>query len=259
MSVAARQYGALSRRSFLTQIRQPRSFIPSLLFPLMFLALSSAAFDRTTELPGFPESDSFLQFLITTSIIQGVLFGAVAAGSEMAHDIEDGFFDRLIASPVSRSSILIGRISGSTAIGFLQAWLYFGIGHFFGLQVEGGLLGMLGVASVAGFFAAGVGSIATAFGIRTGSSEAVQGAFPLLFAMMFLSGAFFPRTLMHGWFKAVATANPLTHMIEGLRQQVIAGFEPTELWRAFVVASGFFVVGLLLALAALRGRLKAVH
>ncbi len=225
----------------------------------MFLALSSAAFDRTTELPGFPESDSFLQFLIATSIVQAVLFGAVVVGSEMAHDIEDGFFDRLIASPVARTSILMGRVTGSTAIGFLQAWLYFGIGHLFGLHVEGGLLGMLGVASVAAVFAAGVGSLTSAFGIRTGSSEAVQGAFPLLFAFMFLSGAFFPRALMDGWFKAVATANPLSHMIEGLRQQVIAGFEPAELWRALLIATAILVAGLVLALGALRGRLRAVH
>lgn len=259
MTAWLRQYLALSRRSLVTTLRQPRSFIPSLLFPLMFMALSSAAFDRTTELPGFPESDSFLQFLIATSIIQGVLFGAVAAGSEMAHDIEDGFFDRLIASPVARSSILVGRITGSTAIGFGQAWFYFGVGHLFGMHVEGGLIGMLGVACVGAVFAAGVGSIASAFGIRTGSSEAVQGAFPLLFAMMFLSGAFFPRALMDGWFKAVATANPLSHMIEGLRQQVIAGFEPTELWRALLVAAAFLAVGLALALGALRGRLRAAH
>lgn len=256
---AMRQYAALSRRSFLTTIRQPRSFLPAFLFPLMFLAMSSAAFDRTTELPGFPASDSFLQFLISTSIIQGVLFGAVAAGSEMAHDIEDGFFDRLIASPVARTSILVGRVTGSTAVGFLQAWLYFGIGHLFGLHVEGGLLGMLGVTCVAAVFAAGVGSLASAFGIRTGSSEAVQGAFPLLFAMMFLSGAFFPRALMHGWFKAVATANPLSHMIEGLRQQVIAGFDGTELLSAMMVAAAVMVAGLGLAFGALRGRLKAVH
>ena len=257
--IALRQYGALSFRSLLTTIRQPRSFIPALTFPLLFMAMSSAAFARTTELPGFPESDSFLQFLISTSIIQGMLFGAVAAGSEMAHDIEDGFFDRLIASPVARTSILIGRVSGFTMIAFAQAWLYFGVGHLFGLHVEGGVIGMLGVALVAAIFAAGVGSLASAFGIRTGSSEAVQGAFPLLFAMMFLSGAFFPRSLMDGWFKTVATANPLSHMIEGLRQQVIAGLEPSELWRSAAVAAGFLVVGLGLALGALRGRLKAAH
>lgn len=259
MSVAVAQYAALSRRSLVNTLRQPRALLPTLTFPLMFLALSSSAFQRTTDLPGFPGTDSFLQFLITTSIIQGVMFGAVAGGSEMAHDIEVGFFDRLIASPVSRSSVLIGRVMGSTTLGFLQAWLYFGIGHIFGLTVAGGFPAMLGVALVAAVFAAGVGSIAVAFAIRTGSSEAVQGAFPLLFALMFLSGAFFPRSLMDGWFKTVATANPITHMIEGLRHQVITGIDLGEWTVALATAASFLVVGLALALRALRTRIRRAH
>ena len=259
MSVAVAQYAALSRRSIANTLRQPRVFLPTMLFPLMFLALSSSAFQRTTDLPGFPATESFLQFLITTSIIQGVMFGAVAGGAEMGRDIEEGFFDRLIASPAPRSSILIGRIMGSTTLGFLQAWVFFGIGHLFGLSVAGGFPAMLGVALVAGVFAAGVGAIAVAFAIRTGSSEAVQGAFPLLFALTFLSGAFFPRSLMHGWFKSAATANPITHMVEGLRQQVIAGIDIPEFLSALVVAAGFLVAGLALALKALRTRIRRAH
>ncbi|MGH2757615.1 MAG: hypothetical protein ACRDI3_07485, partial [Actinomycetota bacterium] len=84
MSVAVAQYAALSRRSLVTSLRQPRAIIPPILFPLMFMALSSAAFDRTTSLPGFPQSESFLQFLICATIVQGALFASIAAGSDMA-------------------------------------------------------------------------------------------------------------------------------------------------------------------------------
>lgn len=256
MSVAVAQYAALSRRSLVTTIRQPRAFIPPILFPLMFMALSSAAFDRTTQLPGFPPSDSFLQFLICTTIVQGALFASIAAGSDMAHDIEEGFFDRLIASPVARTSILAGRVMGSFVFGFFQAWFYFGVAALFGLTVEGGFLGMLGVTIVAAVFAAGIASIASAFAIRTGSSEAVLGAFPLLFSLMFISGLFFPRTLMDGWFKTAATINPLSHMVEGMRAQVITGLDVSEWLSAVVIAAGFFVVGLTLASLALRRRLS---
>lgn len=255
MSVAAAQYAALSRRALVTTFRQPRYFIPSLLFPLLFMALSSSAFARTTELPGFPPADSFLQFLVCTTIIQGALFSSIAAGSDMAGDIEGGFFDRLIASPVARSSIIAGRVMGSFVFGFLQAWFYFGVAFAFGMRFSGGLLGMLGVAVVAAVFSAGVGSISAAFAIRTGSSEAVQGAFPLLFSLMFLSSGFFPRSLMHGWFQDAATFNPLSHMIEGLRHQAIYGLDVTELATSLAIAAGFFVFGLSMALLALRRRL----
>lgn len=255
MSVAVAQYGALSSRAIVTTFRQPRFFIPSLLFPLMFMAISASAFGRTTEIPGFPEADSFLQFLVCTTIIQGALFSSIAAGSAMATDIESGFFERLIASPVARSSIIAGRVMGSFVFGFCQAWLYIGVASIFGMRAEGGFIAFVGVTLVTATFCAGVGSIASSFAIRTGSSEAVQGAFPLLFSLMFISSGFFPRTLMHGWFQDAAGINPLSHMIEGLRHQVITGFSLRELGIAFAIAFGFFAFGLSMSLLALRRRL----
>ena len=253
---AAPQYLALSRRSILTTVRQPTSIIPSLIFPLFFMALSSAAFERTTQLPGFPRVDSFLQFVISTTILQGTLFGSVAAGAALATDIEGGFFDRLISSPVSRASILIGRLAGVATVSFFQALLYFAITVAFGLEVEGGAVAILAIAFVAAVVSAGMGSFTMAMGLRTGSSEAVQGSFPLLFVFLFLSSAFFPRELMNGWFKTVATLNPLSHLIESNRALVIDEFTRGEFLTALGIAGAICVVGLTLATRQLRWRLK---
>lgn len=255
MSVAA-QYLALSRRSILGTIRTPIAIVPPLVFPLIFLALNSAALDRSTQLPGFPEVDSFLQFMFATTIVQGTLFGSIAAGSAMATDIEGGFFERLIAAPTSRGSILIGRLAGVAAFAMFQAWFFFLAATPFGLEVEGGLIGIAAVSIVCAVLAAGLGALSVAFGLRTGSAEAVQGSFPLLFALMFLSSAFFPRTLMTGWFRAVADANPFSYLVEGLRHQVIAGFDIVEVGKAASVALGFLALGLALSSVALRARLK---
>ena len=255
MSVAVAQYGALSRRAIVTTFRQPRYLIPPLLFPLLFMAISSSAFGRTTEIPGFPAADSFLQFLICTTVIQGALFSSIGAGAAMATDIESGFFERLVASPVARTSIIAGRVMGSLVFGLIQAWLYIGVASVFGMRPEGGLIALICVSMVAALFSAGVGSIASSFAIRTGSSEAVQGAFPLLFSLMFLSSGFFPRNLMNGWFQTAAGINPLSHMIEGMRHQVIVGFDIGQLAVSLVIAGGFFVFGLSMALLALRRRL----
>jgi ABC-2 type transport system permease protein len=255
VSVTSAQYLALSRRSILTTLRQPTSIIPSLVFPLFFLALSAAAFNRTTSLPGFPEVDSFMQFVISTTILQGTLFGSVAAGAAMATDIEGGFFERLVAAPTSRSSILIGRLTGAATVSFFQAILYFAITMAFGLELEGGLVVIPAIAIVAALVSAGTGSLAMALGIKTGSSEAVQGSFPLLFVFLFLSSAFFPRTLMDGWFETVASINPLSHLIEANRSLVIEGFSFSEWFTALGIAAGIGVVGLALAGRALHWRL----
>lgn len=255
MSTAA-QYLALSRRSILGTVRTPIAIFPSLLFPLIFLALNSAALNRSIQLPGFPEVDSFLQFMFATTVVQGTLFGSIAAGAAMARDIEGGFFERLMAAPTSRGSILIGRVAGACAFALFQAWFFFLAATPFGLEVEGGLAGMLGLSLVCAVLAGGIGAISVAFGLKTGSSEAVQGAFPMLFALMFLSSAFFPRTLMSGWFQDVAGLNPFSYLVEGLRHQVIFGFDAGELGKALAVAIGFFGVGLGSSYIALRGRLK---
>ena len=251
------QFGALSRRAIVSTIRQPASIIPALLFPLMFLAMNSAALDRSISLPGFPPVDSFLQFLVATTIVQGALFGATSAGADMALDIEGGFFERLVASPVSRTSILVGRVAGSAALGFFQAWLFMGVASIFGLEVEGGLVAMLLISVVAALVSAGTGAIMTAFGLRTGSTEAVQGSFPMLFATLFLSSAFFPRNLMEGWFKTAATYNPLSYLIEGLRWQVIEGLDAGRFLMSLGIAAGVCMLGVLLAGRALKTRLAA--
>jgi ABC-2 type transport system permease protein len=238
-------------------IRQPTSVIPSLMFPLLFLALSAAAFDRATQLPGFPRVDSFLQFVVSTTIVQGCLFGSIAAGGDMATDIEGGFFDRLVASPVARTSILVGRVMGAVAFGFVQAWVFFGITTIFGLDVEAGLAGMLLISLVGATLAGGFGAIWVAFALRTGSAEAVRGSFPLLFSLLFLSSAFFPRDLMNGWFQTAADLNPLSHLIEGLRAQVIGGLALDEFAIAWGIALGIFAIGTIASSFALRSRLAA--
>jgi ABC-2 type transport system permease protein len=221
----------------------------------VFLALNSAALAESIKLPGFPPVDSFLQFMIATTIIQGGLFGSIAAGADMATDIEGGFFDRLIATPVSRTSLLIGRVAGSFTLAFFQAFLFFGIAMLFGLEVEGGVLGMLGVALISAVAGAGFASMSVAIGIKSGSTEVVQGSFPLIFTLMFLSSAFFPRTLMNGWFQDAASINPLSHMIESARFLVIEGWDVTEFLSGLGIAAALLVIGTTLSLLALRGRL----
>lgn len=258
MSIGAQHYAALSRRSVVNTLRRPTAIVPSVLFPLLFMAMTASALNRSISLPGFPEVDGFVQFSVAATIVQGVLFGAVSAGTDMASDIEDGFFERLMASPVSRTSIVVGRLAGAATLGFFQALLFLGIVSFF-TAIEGGLAAVLLIGVVAAILAAGIGCFSVAIGLKTGSSEAVQGTFPLLFASLFLSSAFFPRDLMSGWFQDVATVNPISHLIEGIRIQIITGVDIGAWAVSLTIASAIFAVGILIALRSLAGRLKAVH
>lgn len=253
------QYAALARRAVLGFLREPSQLFPAFAFPLLFLALISAALQRSTALPGFPPVDSFVQFAVSASIVQGVLFGAVHAGAAMATDVEGGFFERLVAAPVSRNAIILGRVAGAAVVGGFQACVFFAVAALFGTTPEGGMLAVVMVAITAGVLAAGIGAFVSSLGLRTGSSEAVQGMFPLVFAGLFLSSAFFPRRFMHGWFHSVATFNPLSHLIEGIRAQVIGGID-LERWLVSVaIAGAILVAGTVSAKIALEGRLKVAR
>jgi ABC-2 type transport system permease protein len=241
----------------LNTIRQPQFVVPSLFFPLFFAALNVASFNKSTALPGFPKVDSFLDFMLAATVVQGVLFGATGGGNDMAVDIQDGFFDRLVASPVPRWAILVGRLGGAAALGAAQACLYTGLMVAFGATIKGGIPSFLGIVLVAVVLAVAVGGFALALALRSGSAEAVQASFPVFFISLFLSSAFFPRQLMHGWFRSAATINPISWMIEGMRNLVIRGFDIGQLGRALAVASVMGVVSITLAGLALRSRVRA--
>lgn len=256
-----RQTGALARRSVVAIWRQPQTWVPSLLFPLMFAALNTAALGRVPGqlalqgLHPFGPDDSFLDYLFVGTLTQGVLFGSLSSGSELAQDIESGFFDRLVSTPVSRVAILVGRLAGGASLGFVQAVVFMGVFLAFGARIQGGIAGAAVLPVAAALLSLAIGGFACAMAIRTGSVEAVQGAFPLLFISLFVSSAFFPTALMKGWYKAVASHNPLTGMINGMRHQVLIGFDVPTAAKAIFIPGAIAALSIGVCLLALRNRL----
>jgi ABC-2 type transport system permease protein len=258
--VTLRQTLALARRSVLSTLRQPPLYLPSLFFPLLIAAVNSAALTRATDLPGWPvgpdgEPVSFLTFVLAASIVQAVMLGAIVGGADVALDIEDGFFERLLASPVSRLSILVGRLAGAAVLGAAQAVIFVVLFRLVGVEVQGGLAGIAVIVLSALLLAVAVGALAAAIGLRTGLQEAVNSSFPLIFILLFISSAFFPTGLMKGWYQVVAEHNPLTWIINGMRYQVITGFDLGEAVQSVLVAGALAVVGIVLAVTQLRRRL----
>ena len=256
MNLMLRQTGALAWRSVVTTIRIPQAWFPSLFFPLALLAIFTASFSNAPgRVPGFPPVRGFLDFAVAGSVLQGVLIAGTGAGSAFAADMETGFFDRLVASPVSRWAILIGRLGASVAQGIVQGLLFLGIAVAFGARVEGGLGGLLILVVFAALLAAAIGGIGVILALRTGSGEAVQGTFPLFFVLLFFSSAFFPRETMTGWYKAIADANPISHIVEGMRSQVIDGGDVRTTLVGLAFALGFAVLSVGISAITYRRRL----
>ena len=166
-------------------------------------------------------------------------------------------FDRLVASPVARIAILTGRLGGGVAVAMVQTVAFLAIGVIFGARVEGGAAGVAIMLVLACLMAIAVSGLGVVLALRTGSAEAVQGTFPLFFALLFFSSAFFPRETMTGWFRTVADLNPISYLVEAMRDQVIVGVEA----RATLIGLGVVIALAALAVAgsylAFRARLAA--
>jgi ABC-2 type transport system permease protein len=254
MTVAA-QVGALATRSVTRTLRQPASAIPPLLFPVMLMLVNAAGLDSTTELPGFP-TDSFLAFALAVPFIQGALFSTMNAGTDLARDIQTGFLNRLALTSMRGSALIAGQLGGIVVLGLVQAAFYIAVGLAVGVDFASGALGILALLAFAALVSAGFGALGIWLALRTGSGEAIQGLFPLLFVFLFLSSMNAPRNVIEiGWFHAVATANPVSYLIECVRSLIITGWDGQALALGFGISVLIGVVALALASAALVERL----
>jgi ABC-2 type transport system permease protein len=255
MSALAAQVGQIAQRSVVRTIRQPASAIPPFIFPTALLAVTSAGLASATRLRGFP-SDSFLAFFLAFPFIQGALFATMNAGTDLARDIQTGFLNRLSLTPMRGAALIIGHLAGVVTMGFAQACFYLTVGLVAGVSIASGALGVVVLLGLATLIAFAFGAMGTFFALRTGSGEAVQGLFPLLFVGLFLSSMNLPRNLIEThWFRIAATVNPISYLIEGVRSLIIVGWDGQALALGFGFAAVIAVLSLAASAWALRGRL----
>jgi ABC-2 type transport system permease protein len=244
----------LARRSVVRTLRQPANVVFPLLFPMLLLAVNSGGLKAETHLPGFP-TRSFVSFALAVPFIQGGLFATMNAGTDLARDIQTGFLNRLLLTPMRSAAVLIGQLGGVVTVGLLQAALYVTVGLVAGVRFASGPLGIVVLFAFSFLVTIGFGSLGAFLALRTGSGEAVQSAFPLFFVFLFISSMNIPRNLIGvTWFRDVATANPVSYLLECIRSLVIDGWNGEALGLGFGIAAAIAVVGIALAGTSLHSR-----
>ena len=249
------QVGALAGRSVRRTFRQPAIAVPPLVFPVALMLVNSAGLEPSTLLPGFP-TDSFLAFALAVPFIQGALFATMNAGTELARDIQSGFLNRLSLTSLRGSALLGGHLAGVVVLGLIQSAFYIAVGLVVGVDIAAGAGGILALLLFSALVALGFGALGAFLALRTGTGEAVQGMFPLLFVFLFISSMNTPRDLIAvDWFRWVATANPVSYLIECVRSLIITGWDARALALGFGLAAAITVVSLALASWALTQRM----
>ena len=245
----------LARRSIMRTIRQPAAVIPATTFPLILLAINSVGLKSATALPGFP-TNSYVTFALAFAFIQAGVFAVIGTGQNLAEDNQGGFFNRLQLTPIHPAALVAGQLAGTLALGLFQAATYISIGLIAGAHIEAGLGGAVVMVLLSIAICLAFGSIGLAVGMRVDAPEKVQSLFPLIFVFLFLSSMSLPRNLIQtDWFREVATYNPVSYMVEGLRSLLITGWDAEALALGFGCALGILTLGLIFASLGLRERM----
>jgi ABC-2 type transport system permease protein len=247
---------ALARRTLRGAVRRPQFLAPLVLMPTLFLAVNTGGLTHTTELPGFPEVRGFLDFQLAGAMVQSLLLGGVMQGIGTALEIEGGFFDRLVASPIPRVSIVLGRILAGSAIAAAQVLWFLVLGLLFGAEVRAGVPGVLLVLVIGVLAGTGFAALGVVLALRARNASTVQGIFPLVFVILLVSSAWFPRELLQAPADWLAAYNPLSYIAEGMRDPIISPVSARSALEGIASAAALTAGFVALAVWALRGRLR---
>ena len=226
--------------------RLPSTFIPSLVMPIFFTIVFSEGFSGISRLPGFPTNDT-INWFVPTAALMGSSFAGVTIGLGVARDLQVGFYERFLASPVPRSSLIAGAMSAGALRALIPTTLTLTVGLLLGAQVPGGATGVLSLAVAA----MGLALCGSAWSLGIAYRFKTMQSAPLMqmgmFLTIFLSTLQMPLELLTGWLRAVATYNPVTYVLQLARQGFLGSPSWGDTWPGLLAIGGMLALLILFA------------
>ena len=242
----------LMRRAINEVIRVPGAAIPGVLAPTLFLLGLTSVFGKLTLLPGFTTND-FMAFILPVSVMQSATFAGAATGVNLARDIEQGWFDRLYVSPISRSGLLAGHVFSASLRALMPITAVIVVALAFGVEIQS-VDGLLLAIALASAFAAAIACYAVTLALKFRTQQAAPLMLAGAFMMVLFTTSYAPLDLLTGWFQEVARYNPVRFILEGVRQMSVYGVDWGHTWKALLALAG---LALFFGALAMRGLQRA--
>ena len=241
---------ALMRRGLNEILRVPGGALPGVLAPTIFMLGFSAVFGRAAQLRDYGGVD-FLTFVCAVGMLRGAGFTGAATGVNLARDIEQGWFDRLLLSPTPRPVLLAGLVSSASLRALLPAAFLLTVALALGVQWPG-----LPAIALAALLVMGLAAAVACYAIVLALRFRTQQAAPLMqsggFVAVLFTTAYAPRELLSDWLRTIADVNPVTHILEGARQGFVGDVTWATTWPALLAVAGLVTVFGALAVRGLR-------
>ena len=237
------QAWVLGQRALREGWRTPEALLPTLFIPLFFLVVNvgQAAKIFPAASTEFLYGQGYGAFQLPSSLLLAASFGTAALF--LVEDIEGGYFDKLRASPVPRSAIVLGRLIAEVAKGALIAAAIVLLGVIFGISIASGPIGFVLLVILTALWAAVFVGFMQLIALKTRSAAATNSAGLVFFPLLFLTPNFVPRDLLTRPMEIAATLNPVTYLMEALRSLILQDLVWEDILPGFAVV---FVLGALM-------------
>ncbi|CAN5515144.1 hypothetical protein BH20ACT2_BH20ACT2_05640 [soil metagenome] len=232
--------------------RDLEAVVPPVFIAIFFFVVNIGTLQDLTEanIDGF----DFTTFQMATAILLGVT--GVSRAPALVLDIQNGYFDRLLLTPVRRLAILLGHMAADVAVAAALTVPLLILGFALGVRFEAGPLGVVVFVLLAALWSLAFSGFGYAIALKTGNPGAVNSTFLLFFPFLFLTSSYVPRAQLTGWLDTVAAVNPVTYLLEGLRSLALRGWQFDELASALLALGIVGALSMGLCFAALRGRVR---
>jgi len=243
---------AIAGRATRAVPRDLTGVIPPVFIALFFFLVNIATLKRLTgSIPGF----DYTAFQMATAILLGVT--GVSRAPALVLDVQNGYFDRLLLTPVRRTAILVGHMAADVAVAAALIVPILVLGFILGVRFQGGPVGVVAFILLAATWSLAFAGFGYAIALKTGNPAAVNSAFLLFFPFLFLTTSYVPLSQLSGWLGIVARFNPVTYLLGVLRSLVLEhGLQWDQLGQAVVAIALVGVISMTMCFAALRGRIK---
>jgi ABC-2 type transport system permease protein len=225
----------LARRALVEAIRTPEALVPTLFIPLFFLVVNvgQAARIFPGKTTAFLHGQGYGAFQLPSSMLLAASFGSAALF--LVEEIEGGYFDKLRATPVPRSSIVMGRLLAEGVKALLIASVIVLLALAFGITVASGVLGFFLLILLTAGWAVVYSGFMQVIALKTRSAAATNSAGLVFFPLLFLTPNFVPRNLLTRPMEIAATINPVTYVMEAMRSLILVDLRWETIGLGFLV------------------------
>lgn len=226
-------------RDLRARIRMPVFIFISLFQPILWLVLFTQIFKSLGNMSGL-EGSSYLQFFAPGVIVMTVLFSSAFSGFATLMDMDAGVLAKMLATPVTRVSIITGRVIATVLTGMVQALIVFIVAAIMGVHVATGAPGVLLILLLVALLGMGFAAFSNGMVLLLRRQETFMAVINLItMPLMFMSSMMMPPQLLPNWLDTVRQFNPVDYTIVGVRNLMLTGYVWSDLWKSLVVLCAF--------------------